>query len=208
VAAVNWISQVGGTGSWTHVDKTRIATSGFSCGGIDAILAGKDDTRVSNIFIFSSGCLTANSRQSWLGNLTKPAFYFMGGPSDVAYSNVGLSLPLGDRSDRPKRVGVALTHAVQSVSDWDLIKQDNRIGWRADDTHGHGGSLGLTNGGPHGVAAIQAINWLLKGNDTARAFFSSDSAIKAAGFVDWAANNLDKIVTPSPIGRNNSTMKL
>jgi dienelactone hydrolase len=85
---------VGGTGNWTHVDKTRIATSGFSCGGIDAILAGKDDPRVSNIWIFSSGCLTAASRQAWLGNLTKPAFYFMGGPSDVAYSNVSSCHPL------------------------------------------------------------------------------------------------------------------
>jgi hypothetical protein len=86
-----------------------------------------------------------------------------------------------------------------------LIKQDGRIGWRGDDTHGHGGSLSLTNGGPHGVAAIQAVNWLLKGNDSARAWFSNDAAIKAAGFVDHDSSNLDKIVTPSPIGSSNSS---
>lgn len=89
-AAADWITKVAGTGNYAAVDASRMAVSGWSCGGLQAyeVMA---DSRFSVVGIFSSGQFSQADSQKVAGQVKKPIFYFMGGSSDVAYANVSLS---------------------------------------------------------------------------------------------------------------------
>lgn len=82
-----------GKGEWAHIDKTRIGVWGQSCGGLEAYTAGGNDNRVGHLGIFNSGQLSVNASAQVAGNLTKPVFYLLGGPDDVAYANVSIQRP-------------------------------------------------------------------------------------------------------------------
>ena len=88
-AAATWVEKVAGTGKYAAVDKTRMAVSGWSCGGLQAYTAGTDP-RFSTIGIFSSGQFTVAESQTVASKVDKPIFYFSGGSSDIAYANVSL----------------------------------------------------------------------------------------------------------------------
>lgn len=91
-ASIDFAVKVAGTGAYANVDATKIMAAGYSCGGVEA-MAQSWDPRVNSIGIFSSGLLTNYTAAS---TFTKPIFYVLGGPSDVAYANVShpsLSLP-------------------------------------------------------------------------------------------------------------------
>lgn len=89
-ASLEWITVNGGKGAYTHVDPTKIAVSGQSCGGLEAYDL-RSDARVFTIGIFNSGELAATDSKTVAGSITKPIFYFLGGSSDIAYANVSLS---------------------------------------------------------------------------------------------------------------------
>jgi dienelactone hydrolase len=91
-AVADWVDKVAGTGKYAGVDKTRMAISGWSCGGLQAYTVG-NDTRFSTIGIFSSGQFTAADSQAVASKITKPIFYFLGGSSDIAYANVSKVFP-------------------------------------------------------------------------------------------------------------------
>lgn len=88
-AAIDWVHTNAGKGEWAHIDASRIGTWGQSCGGLEAYAAGLNDSRVGHLGIFNSGELNEQASEEIAGNLTKPVFYLLGGPSDVAYPNVG-----------------------------------------------------------------------------------------------------------------------
>lgn len=91
-AAIDWVHANAGKGEWAHIDAPRIGTWGQSCGGLEAYAAGLNDSRVGHLGIFNSGELSEQASEEIAGNLTKPVFYLLGGPSDVAYPNVGKTL--------------------------------------------------------------------------------------------------------------------
>ncbi|WP_460390571.1 cellulose binding domain-containing protein [Actinophytocola sediminis] len=72
-----------------RLDLTRVATAGHSCGGIEAIIAGKD-SRVSAVISLDSGLFADGSfgySRDELARLHSPALFMAGGPSDIAYDN-------------------------------------------------------------------------------------------------------------------------
>lgn len=83
--AVTWAAN--GAGGAFNVDRTKIMTAGYSCGGTEAY-AFIDDARVSSIGIYNSGML-GNYDQA--KTIRKPVIIALGGPSDIAYPNVSLS---------------------------------------------------------------------------------------------------------------------
>jgi hypothetical protein len=85
--AVEWVIANAGTGNYAHVDSSRIAVWGQSCGGLEA-LAVAQDSRIGHLGIFDSGELDNITSVAIAGNITKPIFYFLGGPTDIAYENV------------------------------------------------------------------------------------------------------------------------
>jgi dienelactone hydrolase len=73
------------------VDTSKVAVAGMSCGGLEAYDFARDQ-RVSTIGIFNSGYLDANKANFEAPQITKPIFFFMGGPSDIAFGNVSALL--------------------------------------------------------------------------------------------------------------------
>jgi hypothetical protein len=97
--ALLWISAKAGTcGKYAKVDASKVASAGQSCGGLEAYTMRSDD-RVKFLGIFNSGFLpsvppsalpdtTLVEPLSTIKEIHKPVFYFLGGPTDVAYPNV------------------------------------------------------------------------------------------------------------------------
>jgi dienelactone hydrolase len=90
--AVDWITASAGKGNYTNIDPSRVGAWGMSCGGLEAYEAGGPDARISNIGIFDSGLLNAASSKPTMASIKKPVFYFLGGPTDIAYENVSTSV--------------------------------------------------------------------------------------------------------------------
>jgi dienelactone hydrolase len=86
-SAMDWVSKNAGSGKYTQVDASRMAVAGQSCGGLDAYIV-QGDSRLSAVGIFNSGELDQSSSQRVAPYITKPIFYFLGGSSDIAYTNV------------------------------------------------------------------------------------------------------------------------
>jgi hypothetical protein len=86
--AIDWVYENAGKGKWKHVEKSRIAVWGESCGGLEAYSAGAQDKRVGHLGIFNSGQLSDSASAEVAGKIDKPVFYILGGPTDVAHPNV------------------------------------------------------------------------------------------------------------------------
>jgi hypothetical protein len=77
-----------------HIDVSRIAVGGHSCGGLQA-LAVSDDPRIETTLVLNSGIYnipgSGRSRvpvdKSQLAKLHSPMIYQIGGPGDIAYVN-------------------------------------------------------------------------------------------------------------------------
>lgn len=89
-AAIDWVEQNAGQGEFANVDGSKIAAAGMSCGGTQAY-AQNQDPRISAFGIFNSGTLDPSQTDATLGAINVPIFFFLGGPSDIAYGNVSSS---------------------------------------------------------------------------------------------------------------------
>lgn len=133
-----------------RLDTAHVAVSGYSCGGIQALkYAG--DPRVTTLVIMNSGILDAKVPQmgemkadkSLLGRINVPTLYVLGGPSDIAYPN-GMD-------------DFAQLKAVPSA----VINVDV----------GHKGTYGEPNGGAAAQAVVAWLDWQLRGDKAASAWF-------------------------------------
>jgi uncharacterized protein len=82
-------------GLYGHINTSRIAVAGHSCGGLQAIKISADP-RISTSMIFDSGVYNRPGgiskirvSKDELANLHGPIAYFTGGPTDVAHVNAG-----------------------------------------------------------------------------------------------------------------------
>lgn len=82
--SIDWVVKHAGKGKYATVDAKRIVAAGQSCGGLEAY-DQKNDPRIRGLGIFNSGL---RNNTNAVANITKPVFYFMGGPTDIAYANV------------------------------------------------------------------------------------------------------------------------
>lgn len=73
-------------GQYRHIDKSRLAVAGQSCGALQAYTASLDE-RVTLTCIFNSGLLVPGN-VVLLENLHTSIGYFLGGPTDMAFKNV------------------------------------------------------------------------------------------------------------------------
>jgi len=73
---------------YPFVESGRVAVAGQSCGGLEAYEVASD-TRIKALGVFNSGFFTTSEARRVLpGIREKPVFYFLGGRTDIAYSNV------------------------------------------------------------------------------------------------------------------------
>jgi dienelactone hydrolase len=132
-----------------HINTSRIAVAGHSCGGLQAIKISADP-RISTSIIFDSGVYNKPGGRSKikvskdeLANLHGPIAYFTGGPTDIAHPNA---------SDDVKRI----THVPVF------------FGWLPV---GHGGTFSAPDGGDWAEVAVHWLDWQLKGNRAAGDWF-------------------------------------
>lgn len=159
-AAIDWaLAENGRSGSryFGRIDPEAIAVSGFSCGGLQALIVA-DDPRVATVVIMNSGLFI--DRETRMGGMvgTKalldalhtPTLYVLGGPTDIAYAN-GM-----DDFAKIDQVPVAV----------------------ADIDKGHGGTYGEPNGGVAAKLVADWLDWQLRGSREAeRRFVGADCGL-------------------------------
>ncbi|KAK7037410.1 hypothetical protein VNI00_011160 [Paramarasmius palmivorus] len=163
--AIDYIKSSAGSGVYANVDASRIAAAGMSCGGIEAYgQVGK----VSAIGIFNSGQFDEAGTNAVVPGITVPIFFFLGGPTDIAYNN-GM------------RDYAAVSEGIPS--------------WVGNFPVGHGGTYNEPNGGVFGSAAQHYFRWVLRGDTEAAEYFTGDGAASEGWTVD--SKSLDRLnVTP------------
>lgn len=133
-----------------RVDSSRVAAMGHSCGGLQALSAGADP-RVDTVVAFASGVYNrpgsglsgVQITKDDLKRLHTPVAYFLGGPEDIAFPN---------GSD-------------------DFARIDHVPVMLANLPVGHGGTLGVANGGDWARVGVAWLDWHLKGDAQAARWF-------------------------------------
>ncbi len=147
--ALDWISEQAVNPYsyyYGHIDATKIAAAGHSCGGAQ-VLANAGDTRLSTYLILNAGMgkmQMADASKKSLRNLHGPILYLVGGTSDVAWQNAQMDYKA------IKRIPVVLA--------------DNTLS-------GHGGTYEQPNGGANARMVRAWLDWQLKGKSEFRKLF-------------------------------------
>jgi hypothetical protein len=141
LAYVSWaIAENGKSCSAYHdsLDTTKVASNGFSCGGLMSEgTAG--DPRMTTVGITSSGLTSAD--QAFYKTIHTPFLIVLGGTSDIAYEN-------GKRDyDNISALGFPTMFFSKNI--------------------GHGGDLGSARGGDFTKINLAWLNWRLKGDEGA-----------------------------------------
>lgn len=134
-----------------HIDTSKVAVMGHSCGGLQSIAASADP-RIATTLIFDSGVynkpLPTNRSgiqvaKSDLAKIHGPIAYFIGGPTDIAYEN--------------------------AMDDFARLRGTRFLGQLPI---GHMGTFWEdANGGEWGRAASAWLDWQLKGDQAKAAMF-------------------------------------
>lgn len=152
--AINWaIAQNGDkTSQYYHkLDPTKIAASGMSCGGLQALEVAPDP-RITTVMVCNSGILgnpgggmggMPRLAKDHLAKLHTPTIYLLGGEKDIAYQN-GM-----DDFRRINHVPV----------------------FAANLNVGHGGTYSRPHGGDFAIVATAWFQWQLKGDRQAAKMF-------------------------------------
>ena len=133
-----------------RIDTSAVAISGYSCGGMQALMDAKDP-RIATVVIMNSGFFIngttrmggMEATKSALSALHTPTLYVLGGPTDIAYAN-GM-----DDYKHIDQVPIAVANIAK----------------------GHGGTYWEPNGGAAAQVVVKWLDWRLRGDKAARKEF-------------------------------------
>lgn len=139
-----------GSAYYGKIDPAKIAVAGFSCGGGQAMSLASDP-RVKTVIMQNSGMFPDDRNflpqlgvsKATLKTLHTPVIYILGGPKDIAYPN-----------------GVDDFAKIDSVPVVAVSNDSN-----------HGGDFLKPNGGPSAKVAVEWLEWQLRGDKKAAAYF-------------------------------------
>jgi hypothetical protein len=150
--AIDWVlarNERAGSPYYGRIDAEAIAVSGFSCGGMQALIDAHDP-RIGTVVIMNSGLFPGETSmggmtatKELLTDLHTPTIYVLGGPTDIAYEN-GM-----DDYARIDHVPIA----VASID------------------KGHGGTYAEPNGGAAAAVVVDWLEWILRDDEAAGASF-------------------------------------
>ncbi len=155
---LDWIAaEATRTGSdWqNHVDTTRVAVMGHSCGGMQA-MSVSTDPRVTTTVILNSGIFPDGDqynarfglKRSQLQALHAPVAYFIGGETDIAYVN--------------------------AEQDWQDLQRGSIPALNANLDVGHGATYAMPNGGTFAAGPLAWLQWQLKDDAAAAALLTTE----------------------------------
>lgn len=154
IEGIDWVFSINedqNSPYYHRIDTQNIALAGMSCGGLQT-LANAEETRIKTMMICNSGLFTdrgtavPNMPMPWKDDLMKihtPIMYLLGGPEDIAYEN-GMD---------------------------DFSRINHVPAFAANYPVGHGGTYAKEHGGEFAVVATAWLQWQLKGDQEAAAFF-------------------------------------
>ena len=145
--AIDWAlaeNKRAGSAYFGKIDPRKVAVSGFSCGGLQALTAAKDP-RVAAVVLQNTGIFIdgpsaipgMDLKKDALLTLHTPVIYILGGETDIAYKN-GM-----DDFRQIAHVPVAVANLLGA---------------------GHGGSYFKPDGGPAASVAVSWLQWQLRGD--------------------------------------------
>ena len=155
------------------VDVSRTAATGYSCGGLQALLmTAEGDPRVKTTILYCSGInppgqpLSTAIEKDCLEKIDHPILYINGGPEDIAYKN--------GADDFARITKVPVTSMNLPV--------------------GHGGTFNEPEGGQFAEVGVRWLDWRLKGHDEYEDFFRYGKLEE--GFEDWVirAKNYNQLI--------------
>lgn len=85
--SIDW-ALAGKAAKYGDIDTTKVATAGQSCGGLESYSTSYHDPRVKLTMLFNMG-IYQDSKRYLLKELKVPVAYFLGGPKDTGFPNVG-----------------------------------------------------------------------------------------------------------------------
>lgn len=153
--AIDWAIRENGRKDspyYQRLDPKKIAVSGFSCGGLQAISIAKDP-RIATVVVMNSGVFNEGNPiaglkvdKSMLADMHGSVLYVLGGPTDIAHAN---------GTDDYKRINhIPAAHIDIPV--------------------GHGGTYMDPHGGIAAEVVTAWLNWRLKGDAVAGKKFHGD----------------------------------
>jgi dienelactone hydrolase len=166
--ALDWITAENdkpGSAFQGKVAVDKVAVMGHSCGGLQSIRASVDP-RISTALVLNSGMMPDGDQymarheveRSIVNEMHAPIAYFIGGESDIAYSN--------------------------AEADWQDLRQLAIPAVNANMDVGHGATYRMPNGGPFASGPLAWLEWQLKDDPGARAMFVGDDCGLCAS-KDW-----------------------
>jgi hypothetical protein len=172
-AAIDWALAENtrrGSPYFGKIDPKKVAVSGFSCGGLQALTAAKDP-RVATAVLQNTGILIdgpsalpgMDMGKDALLTLHTPVLYILGGPTDIAYKN-GM-----DDFQRIDHVPVAVANLPV----------------------GHGGTYFQPDGGPAASVAVSWLEWQLRADKQAgKRFIGKDCGLCSDAQWTFAKKNI------------------
>jgi len=138
-----------------HVDTTKVAVMGHSCGGLQALKVSVDP-RITTTLVLNSGLFPDGDQymarfglqRSVLDELHAPIAYFIGGETDIVYPNAEL--------------------------DWEALTQLSLPAANLNMDVGHGATYAMPQGGPFAEAPLAWLHYQLKSDAKARSRFVGD----------------------------------
>lgn len=152
--AINWIvkqNSMKNSAYYQKIATNKMATSGHSCGGAQAIYNAAN-THLKTYIIFNAGMggmSMAGADKTYLNKLRGPILYLTGGNDDVAYGN--------------------------ACGDYDYITKTPVV-HMYDPSVGHGGTYWETNGGGYGKLALLWLDWQLKDKTNNSKYFLTEKS--------------------------------
>jgi hypothetical protein len=161
IETLDWAQRMNRTAGSIYrgrLDVRHMALAGHSCGGLEALAAGKDP-RVATVLVLDSGIIRGGIPNPD-GTTRQPAGYLPASDADLPLLHTPMLYVMGGKTDQAWRGAEGDFEAIKSLPIFN-----------ANLDVGHSGTWREPRGGEMGRVALAWLNWQLKGDRNAAKMF-------------------------------------